>query len=135
MKKLIKPLFIALGFLAFGVGTVGIVLPVLPTTPLYLLAAFCFARGSERFHKWFIGTKLYKKYLDNFVRNRAMTLKAKLSLCIPVSAMLAAAFIFAPIWHAKVLIVAACLFKWWYFIFRIRTIPKTAQKSEVAIDD
>ena len=135
MKKLIKPLLIAFGIIALAIGTIGIAVPVLPTTPLYLLAAFCFARGSERFHKWFTGTKLYKKYLDNFVRNREMTLKAKLSLCIPVSAMLAAAFIFAPIWHARVLIVAAFLFKWWYFIFRIKTVPKTTRKSEVAIND
>ncbi|MDR0818871.1 MAG: YbaN family protein [Oscillospiraceae bacterium] len=128
MKKLVKPLFIALGFITFAVGTVGIFLPVLPTTPLYLVTAFCFARGSTRFHNWFLGTKLYKKYLDGFVRNRSMPMKTKLAICIPVTVMLLIAIYFAPIWHAQVLIAAVLLFKWYYFLFRIKTEPKGASK-------
>ena len=129
MKKLTKPLFIALGFLAFAVGTVGIFLPVLPTTPLYLLTLFCFTQGSERLRGWFVSTSLYKKHLDGFVRDRAMTLKTKLFICVPMTFMLTAAFIFAPIWHARVFIAAVLLFKWWYFFFRIRTI-KTIPAAE-----
>jgi uncharacterized membrane protein YbaN (DUF454 family) len=131
MKKLLKPLFVALGLLAFAIGTLGIFLPVLPTTPLYLLTLFCFARGSERFHRWFTGTKLYKRRLENFVSSRSMTLRSKLMLCIPVSALLIVTMIFAPIWHARVLIAAAMLFKWYYFMFRIKTIPGV-KKSETA---
>jgi uncharacterized membrane protein YbaN (DUF454 family) len=123
MKKLVKPLFITLGLVSLALGTVGIFLPVLPTTPLYLLTAFCFARGSDRFHKWFLGTKLYKKHLDGFVKSRSMTMKTKLAICIPVTAMLLAAIYFAPIWHAQVLIGAVLLFKWYYFLFRIKTAP------------
>ncbi|MDR1060050.1 MAG: YbaN family protein [Clostridiales bacterium] len=125
-ERFAKPIFIALGFLAFGLGTVGIFLPVLPTTPLYLLAAFCFARGSARFHRWFVSTGLYKKHLEGFVKSRAMTMKAKLAICVPVTLMLAAAMWLAPIWHARALIAAALLFKWYYFLFRIRTLPKMA---------
>jgi uncharacterized membrane protein YbaN (DUF454 family) len=123
MKKLVKPLFIALGFLALAIGTVGIFLPILPTTPLYLLTAFCFARGSTRFHNWFLSTKLYKKHLEDFVKNRSMPMKTKLVICIPVSVMLLAAIYFSPIWHAQVLIGAVLLFKWYYFLFRIKTVP------------
>jgi len=88
MKKILNLVFLFIGFLAVGLGTVGIILPILPTTPFYLLACFCFAKGSPQFHKWFTGTKLYQKYLAEFVRTRAMTLKAKLGLCIPVSFVL-----------------------------------------------
>jgi uncharacterized membrane protein YbaN (DUF454 family) len=126
MKNWIKPLFIALGFLTFALGTVGIFLPVLPTTPLYLATAFCFARGSDRFHQWFLSTKLYQKHLEGFVRNRAMPMKTKLLICVPVTVMLLAAMYFSPIWHARVLIGAALLFKWYYFLFRIKTMPKGA---------
>jgi uncharacterized membrane protein YbaN (DUF454 family) len=128
MKKLIKPLFIALGCLTLAIGTVGIFLPVLPTTPLYLVTAFCFARGSTRFHRWFLNTGLYKKHLDGFIKNRSMPMKTKLVICIPVTLMLLVAIYFAPIWHARVLIGAVLLFKWYYFLFRIKTVPAEAAK-------
>jgi uncharacterized membrane protein YbaN (DUF454 family) len=129
MKKLVNPLFIALGFLTFAVGTVGIFLPVLPTTPLYLATAFFFARGSKCFHSWFLGTKLYRKHLDSFVKNRAMPMKTKLTICIPVTVMLAVAIYFVPIWHAQVVIAAVLLIKWFYFLFRIKTLPPAKSKS------
>lgn len=81
------------GFLSMGIGAVGVVLPVLPTTPFLLLASFCLAKGSKRFHNWFTGTNLYKKHLENYVKNRSMTLKTKFSLLIPASCMLILAFL------------------------------------------
>ena len=55
-----KIMLIILGFLALGLGAVGLVIPVLPTTPFLLVSTFCFARSSERLNTWFKGTKLYK---------------------------------------------------------------------------
>ncbi|MDR2665722.1 MAG: DUF454 family protein, partial [Oscillospiraceae bacterium] len=123
MKKLVKPFFILLGLLSLAAGTLGIFLPVLPTTPLYLLAAFCFARGSDRLHRWFLGTKLYKRRLERFVKTRSMTLKSKLTTCATVSAVMGLSFYMAPIWHARALIAAVFVFHLYYFFFRIKTIP------------
>ena len=92
-KNPIKILWLVIGFLAMGIGMIGVALPVLPTTPFLLLASFCLAKGSERFHKWFTGTKLYQKHLDSFVKNRAMTLKTKFCILLPASAMLILAMI------------------------------------------
>ena len=75
MEKIKKFLYVTIGIISFGLGAIGVVLPVLPTTPFLLLSSFCFVRGSERFDKWFKGTKLYKKHLESFVNNRQMTLK------------------------------------------------------------
>ena len=57
-----KPFYILFGFIALGLGTVGIILPLLPTTPLILLACFCFAKGSDRFHRRLLNTWFYKKH-------------------------------------------------------------------------
>jgi uncharacterized membrane protein YbaN (DUF454 family) len=128
MRRLLKPLFIALGLLCLALGTLGIFLPVLPTTPLYLATLFCFARGSERMHNWFVGTKLYKKYLDRFVRERSLPLRTKMAICIPVSTILIITIYFAPIWHLQVLIVVLMLIKWYFFIFKIKTSPSGGTK-------
>ena len=61
--KIKRLLWIILGFIGLGIGAVGVVLPMLPAFPFLLLAAFSFGKSSERLHKWFIGTKLYKNNL------------------------------------------------------------------------
>jgi len=119
----INLLFIILGFLAMGIGFIGILLPVLPTTPFLLLASFCFAKGSKRFHQWFCSTKLYKKHLDSFLKNRAMTLKTKFSILIPASFMLILAFYFIPVIYGRIVIAMVFVFKYIYFFTCIRTIP------------
>lgn len=80
LMTIIKITWIALGFVCFGLGTLGVVLPVLPTVPFYMATAYCFAKSSDRLHDWFTGTRLYRKYLDSYVKNRAMTVKTKVSL-------------------------------------------------------
>ena len=87
-----KTLYLIIGFLFFGLGAIGVILPVLPTTPFLLVASYCFARGSKRFNDWFLSTKIYQKHLDSFVKERAMTLKTKISLLSFASAMLILAF-------------------------------------------
>lgn len=88
-----KILLIIVGFLSLGLGCVGIALPILPTTPFLLLAAFCFARSSEKLNIWFRGTKLYRDNLETFVRGEGMTWKAKLRIMGTVTLIMVIAFI------------------------------------------
>ncbi|MDR0501194.1 MAG: YbaN family protein [Coriobacteriales bacterium] len=124
-----RVLFVVLGFVFFGLGAVGAFVPILPTTPFLLLAAACFSRGSKRFDRWFTSTKLYKRYLESFVRERSMTLRTKVSLCAFASTMLIIAFILAPVLPARILIVAVIIFKYYYFIFRIKTIKEPVKQE------
>ena len=115
-------LYVFLGFIALGLGIAGIVLPLLPTTPLVLLACFCFAKGSNRFHRWLTSTGFYKRYLGEFAKTRAMTIKTKLSICITASVLVSIPFIFAPFWIVRLIIFCVLAFKWYFFIFRIKTV-------------
>lgn len=122
-KNPLRIVWLLFGFLAMGIGAAGVVLPVLPTTPFLLLASFCLAKGSDRFHRWFTGTKLYRKHLRSFVENRSMTLKTKFSLLIPASCMLILAFLAMQNVYGRAFIIFLILFKYVYFFTKIRTIP------------
>lgn len=122
IKSPIKLLWLMIGIVSMVLGAIGVVLPVLPTTPFLLLASFCFAKGSDRFHKWFIGTKLYKKHLESFVTSRSMTLKTKLCILLPASAMLILAMLAMSNIYGHVFIVFLIIFKYIYFFTRIETV-------------
>ena len=94
MKKTSKYIFMALGIVTFVLGTIGTVLPFLPTVPFYMAALCFFSKSSDRLHNWFIGTRLYKKHLEAFVDNKEMTLKTKLSIICSVTAVMAVGFVF-----------------------------------------
>ena len=71
-------LFIAAGSMSLGIGIVGIVVPLLPTTPFLLLAAYCYGRGSKRLQNRLLSNKLVGSYLRNYLEGKAMSLKAKI---------------------------------------------------------
>jgi hypothetical protein len=71
-------LLIIVGLAAVGVGTVGIFVPLLPTTPFYLLAAACFFRSSDRLYLWLIGNKWCGPYIRNYREHRAIPRHAKI---------------------------------------------------------
>ena len=123
-SKVLKILYIGLAFIFLGLGVLGVMLPVLPTTPFLLLASYFFAKGSERFHKWFISTKLYKNHLEDFIRTRAMTLKKKLSILFPVSTMLIITSILIDNIYVRIGIFLIIILKYYYFFAHIRTIKK-----------
>lgn len=122
MNKVKKYFYITLGFIALGLGLVGVILPILPTTPFLLLTSFCFAKGSERFHVWFTNTNIYKKHLESFVKERAMTLKQKVLLLSFVNFMLAFPLILVDVLPMRITIIVLIIIKLYYFIFRVKTI-------------
>lgn len=121
--KLKKFLYVVLGCAGVGLGALGAVLPLLPAFPFLLLAAFCFARSSERLHNWFTGTKLYKNNLESYVKGKGMTRKTKVKIMVTVTVLMSVGFI---IMHQIVVgrIVLACVwvFHILYFIFGVKTI-------------
>lgn len=125
-----KILFIVLGCIGLGLGAVGAVLPLLPSFPFLMLAAYCFARSSDRLHNWFIGTKLYKDNLESYVAGKGMTKKTKIRIMVTVTILMSIGFVMM---HAVPIgrIVLGCVwvFHMVYFIFGIKTIPASAVQN------
>ena len=130
-----KIIYLAAGLLALALGAVGVVLPILPSTPFLLLAAFCFARSSQRLNTWFKSTKLYKNNLESFVRGQGMTRAAKMKIIVSVTVIMAIAFYFmrgtsigriclAAVWIAH--IIALC--------FVVKTCPPQLVSDTAAMD-
>lgn len=91
--KLKKILYVILGCIGVALGALGAVLPLLPSFPFLLLAAFCFARSSEKLHKWFTGTKLYKNNLESYVKGKGMTRKTKIKIMVTVTLLMSVGFV------------------------------------------
>jgi len=76
-KKIRKRLIFLGGFISLTLGIIGIVIPILPTTPFLLLASAAFAKSSEKFNKWLLNNKVLGAYIRNYKEGKGMPLKIK----------------------------------------------------------
>lgn len=108
--RLAAALCVAAGTLFVGLGVVGMFLPVLPTTPFLLLAALCYARGSQRFYHWLLHNRWCGAYIRNYREGRGVTLRHKLVglFFLWLTLGYAAGFVVQP-WWGKALLGAVAL--------------------------
>lgn len=78
MTKLARYTLIACGTLSVILGIIGIFLPILPTTPFLLLAAACYARSSDRLHRWLLNNRWFGPYLKDYSEGRGLPLRLKI---------------------------------------------------------
>lgn len=120
-----KYIFIVLGCICLGLGTAGAFLPILPTTPFYLLTVFFYANSSQKLHDWFLGTRLYHKHLDPFVKNRGMLRSTKISIICTVMLLMGFGFFMMArkgIWIPCVILAVIWVAHLLYFTLRVQTI-------------
>lgn len=126
-----KIIYITIGCVGLGLGALGAVLPLLPAFPFLMLAAVCFGKSSERLHKWFVGTKLYKNNLESYVKGRGMTWKTKIRIMIIVTITMSVGFIMmnaVPV--GGIILCGVWVFHVLYFVFRVKTV-KSEQNDDV----
>ena len=120
-----KAVYVTIGCISLGLGALGTVLPILPTVPFLLLAAFCFGKSSDRLHDWFVSTNLYKKNLQSYVEGKGMTKKTKLRIMATVTLIMAIGFVCmfrVPVGQICLAVVWVCHVI--YFVWGIKTISE-----------
>ncbi len=101
---------IACGTFCAGLGFIGIFLPVLPTTPFLLLAAFCYARSSKRLYHWLLTNPWFGEYLKNYHEGRGMRVRHKaLALILMWLSIGWTVQNAVPIWWGKLILLAIAL--------------------------
>jgi hypothetical protein len=112
-----KKFYTVFGFLFFVLGFIGIFLPLLPTTPFWILSAYYFKQGSEKWHQWMMAIPLVGNTLNQWDKHRIIPRKAKILstivFCITLYFPLSSETV--PIWakiSALVVVLAIQLFVW-----------------------
>ena len=133
--KVKRLFFLVLGCVCLGLGCIGVVLPILPTVPFFLVTVFCFAKSSRRLHTWFTHTKLYRENLADYVSGQGMTWPAKKRVMLTVTLLMAFGF---TLMMLKSLYVPCLIlgFVWafhiLYFVFGVKT-KEDAETTEACI--
>ena len=102
-------LWLALGWLSVGLGIAGAVLPILPTTPFMLLAAWCFARSSPRFHAWIVNHPTFGPPVRNWQGHGAISRRAKVLAAGSMLAVLGLSLVLGLKWQVIAIHTVAML--------------------------
>lgn len=115
-----------------GLGTLGIFLPLLPTTPLLLLAAACFVRSSDRLHGWLMNHRVYGPIIRGYREHRALPARSKLTILVFTwAAILSSVFVLAH--PMRFLLLAPAIGATWVML-RMPTLDPSLLAAEMATD-
>ena len=117
-----EKILFALAWLVLALGAVGVILPILPTTPLILLASCLFAKSSPRFDAWLRRTRLYRSYVVPFRESGGMTARKKITMFAVTTATCAISFALVGFLPARVILVAVVLGMGFALLRIIKTI-------------
>jgi uncharacterized membrane protein YbaN (DUF454 family) len=124
-KSYFRKVFLILGgLLSLAIGTIGVFIPLLPTTPFLLLSAACFVRSSDRLYHWLINHRIFGNYIRNYREHRALTRPSKIiTLLILWITISYTAFFAIPRLSIQILLISIALGVT-YHILSLKTIQK-----------
>ena len=109
-SKIIRYIFIILGTISWGLGIIGIFLPLLPTTPFLLFAAFCYARSSKKFYAKLLAHRWFGPYIHQWQEDRSIPLKAKIIAITMIIITIGISIIFfTPLLVVKILLTVVAV--------------------------
>lgn len=99
------------GFILLLFGAVGVILPVMPTTPFVLLAAICFSFSSPTIYNWLLGTHFFGDFIRNYKEKTGIPMKTKIfSICFLWVMLGIAVFFHFKVWLLiLLLVIGACV--------------------------
>lgn len=121
-------LLVGFGVLNVGLGVLGIFLPLLPTTPFLLLAAYLFAKSSRRWHRWLLAHPHLGPYIHAFRDRSGLTPMQKVRIGLSMSVVMGISIYFAPPTAVKVLLAGLWAF-WIVVLLRMKTRPTPAPQD------
>ena len=114
-----KYLHFTFACLSLGIALIGIVLPLLPTTPFLLLAGFCFANSSKRFENWLRTTRIYQVYVADYAETKKIGRERKKKIILQIYLIMAISIFLAPLWIIKFFLFCLSIFITYYLFFVI----------------
>jgi uncharacterized membrane protein YbaN (DUF454 family) len=107
--RIIRALLLAAGTISLALGAIGVVVPLLPTTPFLLLAAACYLRSSDRMHSWLINNKWFGSYIKNYQEGKGIPLKTKILAVsfLWITIIISAFFVTKILWVQIILLAIA----------------------------
>ena len=128
-NPLTRALLLALGHLSVALGVIGIALPLLPTTPFLLLAAWCYSKSSEKFHTWLLTNRWFGEYIRNYKEGKGIPQKTKiLALSFLWTTILLSAFLVLDSWPLRGLLLFIASAVSWH-ILRLPTMKSEVEKA------
>jgi uncharacterized membrane protein YbaN (DUF454 family) len=106
VKKITKPILYVLAWISFALGFIGAFLPVLPTTPFMILAAYLFSKSSPRMHSWLTSLPYFGDAILEWENNRVIRPKAKVMAIVVLWIVMGASIIFAPVHYGLKIMLA-----------------------------
>ena len=119
--------FVILGCVSLALAVIGVVIPILPTVPFLALAAFCFAKSSDRLNNWLLNTKFYQNNLADFKAGKGMTVKTKVRILVTVTLVMAVgliAMLMKGVIVGSIILSVVWLGHIYYFGFKVKTLEE-----------
>lgn len=115
-SRIKKILYITVGTISLGLGTLGIFLPILPTTPFLLLTAFCYVRSSKRLYSWLINHKFFGSYIYNYMHYKAVKKRVKIGAVIFLWATIGVSIITVNNLHIRIFLLVVGITVSWHIL-------------------
>ncbi len=125
-----QKIFLILGFIFVAFGIIGAILPLMPSTVFFILAAYFFSKSSEKFHKKLLDNKYIGRHLKNFYEKKGMPLRAKIISILSLFLTITISIILVERTPFLVVILLSVAFAVSFYIISLNTIENSISKGE-----